>query len=325
MSTGNPCTERPPDPVLYGSRPSGGFVNSAVNPRGSDVFDPVTEASHQHLLEESNDRNDNLSHINFLISDGDHFGNAGHFLRVLLPPANEVWGKVIFSEARVKNSVQGGLPQCMLGYHYPSLGQGRQTPWDHTSTPPGPGRHPPSGSRACWQIWSMSGRYASYWIPILYFSATKNATPHSQIWYKVRLCIYRPQTKFAKVMFSQVFVCPQGVGGLHPGGLGRLPPLSDTMGYGQWASGMHPTAVADPNLQTELNSLNWVKSYSIFNDLAWPHISTHPLATVVGVSPQIKSSNRIELSRLGQDLFEFSYLIWPHHPPTHRWGCLHKS
>ena len=38
-----------------------------------------------------------------------------------LPPANEVWGKVIFSVACVKNSVHGGggLPQCMLGYHPP--------------------------------------------------------------------------------------------------------------------------------------------------------------------------------------------------------------
>ena len=30
MSMGNRCTERPPDPVLYGGRPSGGFVNSAA-------------------------------------------------------------------------------------------------------------------------------------------------------------------------------------------------------------------------------------------------------------------------------------------------------
>ena len=30
MSMGNHHTERPPDPVLYGGRPSGGFVNSAV-------------------------------------------------------------------------------------------------------------------------------------------------------------------------------------------------------------------------------------------------------------------------------------------------------
>ena len=26
---------------------------------------------------------------------------------------------------------------------------------------------------------------------------------------------YCPQTKFAKVMFLQVFVCPQGAGGMH--------------------------------------------------------------------------------------------------------------
>ena len=30
MSMGNRRTERPPDPVLYGGRPSGGFVNRAV-------------------------------------------------------------------------------------------------------------------------------------------------------------------------------------------------------------------------------------------------------------------------------------------------------
>ena len=30
MSMGNCCTERPPDPILYSSRPSGGFVNSTV-------------------------------------------------------------------------------------------------------------------------------------------------------------------------------------------------------------------------------------------------------------------------------------------------------
>ena len=34
----------------------------------------------------------------------------------LLPPANEVWGKVIFSEACVKNSIHrggGGIPACL--------------------------------------------------------------------------------------------------------------------------------------------------------------------------------------------------------------------
>ena len=38
---------------------------------------------------------------------------------LLLPPINEVWGKVIFSVACVKNSVHGGggsaSEQCMLG------------------------------------------------------------------------------------------------------------------------------------------------------------------------------------------------------------------
>ena len=53
----------------------------------------------------------------------------------LLPPANEVWGKVIFSVACVKNSVHmGGLPQYMLGYH--------PTPPLQDQAPPGH-RHPP--------------------------------------------------------------------------------------------------------------------------------------------------------------------------------------
>ena len=40
-------------------------------------------------------------------------------LCILLPPANEVWGKVIFSEACVKNSIHGGggggIPACIAG------------------------------------------------------------------------------------------------------------------------------------------------------------------------------------------------------------------
>ena len=38
----------------------------------------------------------------------------------LLPTANEVWGKVIFSEARVKNSVHGGGGSAAWGM--PGLG-----------------------------------------------------------------------------------------------------------------------------------------------------------------------------------------------------------
>ena len=39
----------------------------------------------------------------------------------LLPPANEVWGKVIFSQAFVKNSV-GGVPAPGLGGGVPAPG-----------------------------------------------------------------------------------------------------------------------------------------------------------------------------------------------------------
>ena len=84
---------------------------------------------------------------------------------VYLPPTNEVWGKLIFSVACVKNSVhRGGLPQCMLGYP-----RGPGTPPDQA---PPPTRYPPDQAppwiSACWGIWSTSGRYASYWNAILF-------------------------------------------------------------------------------------------------------------------------------------------------------------
>ena len=79
---------------------------------------------------------------------------------LLLPPINEVWGKVIFSVACVKNSVhRGGLPQCMLGY---PLGPG--TPRSRN-----PLDQAPPQSSACWEIRSTSGQYASYWNAILFF------------------------------------------------------------------------------------------------------------------------------------------------------------
>ena len=67
--------------------------------------------------------------------------------------------------------------------------------------------------------------------------------------------IHHPQTKFAKVMFSQVSVCPRGVSaplhaGIHPWpdtppgktSLGR-PPMQCMLGYGQQAGGTHPTGM----------------------------------------------------------------------------------
>ena len=59
---------------------------------------------------------------------------------------NEVWGKVIFSVACVKNSVHRGGSTSV-----------------HAGIPP-----PPRALRsACWAIRSTSGRYASYWNAIL--------------------------------------------------------------------------------------------------------------------------------------------------------------
>ena len=74
---------------------------------------------------------------------------------------------------------------------------------------------------------------------------------------KPLLYFYRPQTKFAKVMFSQVSVCPQGGGCLPHCMLGYRqppPPWADThpgrhpsnqcmLGYSQQEDGMHPTGM----------------------------------------------------------------------------------
>ena len=88
----------------------------------------------------------------------------------------------IFSSVCQEFCPQGGVPQCMLGYHTP-LGPG---PPEQTH-PPRPGTpHPPDKvplgadtpqtrpprpgtplHSACWEIRSTSGRYASYWNAIL--------------------------------------------------------------------------------------------------------------------------------------------------------------
>ena len=69
--------------------------------------------------------------------------------------------------------------------------------------------------------------------------------------------------------------------------------------------------------------------------MTWPHPIDPPMGGAVGggVSTNHKSSNRIELSQLGQDFFKF-LVFWldsthqPTHPPnntpTHGWGNLHR-
>ena len=41
----------------------------------------------------------------------------GVYVMILVTARNEVWGKVIFSQACLIQFTGGGLPQCMLGYH----------------------------------------------------------------------------------------------------------------------------------------------------------------------------------------------------------------
>ena len=99
------------------------------------------------------------------------------------------------------HSEDGGLPQCMLGYHptpweqTPSweqtppgtdtpTPQEQTSPWDQT-TPPGadtppdhtPGTRPPLRN-ACWEIRAIRGRYASYWNAILFSLFLGQKFPH---------------------------------------------------------------------------------------------------------------------------------------------------
>ena len=90
-------------------------------------------------------------------------------LGLLVTACNSSCGKVMFSQACVKNSVHGGrgcLPLVRgdahpLGRHSPGRHPlGRHPPGRH----PHLGRHPPGQTPSeHYGIWSTSGRYASYW------------------------------------------------------------------------------------------------------------------------------------------------------------------
>ena len=104
-----------------------------------------------------------------------------------LPPANEVWGKVIFLHLFVILFTGGYLTppweQTPPGTRYTPLEQTpprtRYTPPDQVHpprtryTPPRtrytPQEQTPPWCRACWEIRSICGWYASYWNAILYY------------------------------------------------------------------------------------------------------------------------------------------------------------
>ena len=86
-------------------------------------------------------------------------------------PANEVWGKVIFSEACVKNSVHrggGGFPAGIAGSIPACLAAGLHGWWYPSMPCRFPGPHPRGKLRGIWPgpppcDGYCSGRYASYW------------------------------------------------------------------------------------------------------------------------------------------------------------------
>ena len=92
---------------------------------------------------------------------------------------------------------------------------------------------------------------------------------------------YRPQTKFAKVMFSQVSVCPWGVcaplhAGIHPPDQRQTPPSQCMLGYGQLVSGTHPTGMHSCNKCVYHLPDQKYKHYNLFLSLPnclGPHIS----------------------------------------------------
>ena len=83
---------------------------------------------------DKNTQNQTFRHLN-------RFSSLCWWPNVFLPPANEVWGKVMFLQL----SVHGG-GRCLplgLGVHTPL-----DTPWTHTHTPQPPPPTPPYGQQA---------------------------------------------------------------------------------------------------------------------------------------------------------------------------------
>ena len=123
----------------------------------------------------------------------------------LLRPANEVWGKLIFSEACVKNSVHRGVSVHARIQH---------PPWGHTSLT----RHPPDQAHALDQASSRPGTH-----PL------DQALP--------RPGTSGPGTPWTRHPKDQALPRP----GTH---LDQAPPDAEHAGrYGQQVDGMHPTGM----------------------------------------------------------------------------------
>ena len=111
-----------------------------------------------------------------------------YWLFPLLPPANEVWGKVIFSQMCVIPSVhrteRGLYPEgCLHLGVSASRGVCMQ----------GHGSADPPSTFGYYRIRSTSGRYASYWSAFLVLKLilhTSGLIPESKLNHKIRLSNY---------------------------------------------------------------------------------------------------------------------------------------
>ena len=97
------------------------------------------------------------------------------------------WGKVMFLQVSVILLTGGGStwPGTPSGTRYPPRDQvhppqTRYTPPDQVHPPlPRPGT--PPRHRACWEIRSTRGRYASYWNALLYYTGSRLTETESEV------------------------------------------------------------------------------------------------------------------------------------------------
>ena len=68
---GSRCTERPPDPVLYGGRPSGSFVNRAV----SCYFLSVDSNDYINVMPVTQARYNITQNVDALVVSGSYYGD----------------------------------------------------------------------------------------------------------------------------------------------------------------------------------------------------------------------------------------------------------
>ena len=165
---------------------------------------------------------------------------------IYLPPANEVWAKVIFSEVCVKNSVHGG-----------SSTWAGTPPWTRQVHPLGPDRYTPQTR----QVHSLDQVHPP---------GTRQVQPPDQV-HLLGPGRYTPQTRQVHPLGPGRYTpqpgTPPGTRQVHPPdqvppGPGRYPPPAVHAGrYGQLAGGTHPTGMHSCFIQKNISTNNSAKFF----------------------------------------------------------------